>query len=278
MSAPADHVSLGTAGAQRNPEGEPTTTRRFVPVISWLKNVVPRKYRYVVRGAVLSAVSPLFAGRTVECLCCSKRSRRWISVGAPYRLCPRCSSGERHRLLALYLRDRTSLATASLRVVHIAPEYCLMRRFSQMPNLDYVPADLDPPLGAVRLDLTDIQLPSASVDVVICSHVLEHVSDDLTAMRELRRILRPGGQALLMVPVDYDRAVTYEDPAIVTPAARRVAFDQEDHVRIYGRDFVERLRSVGFRVDCHTSADFAEGAVVRFGLPPVDEEIIYACT
>ena len=142
-----------------------------------------------------------------------------------------------------------------------------MRRFARLPNLDYVAADLDPPRGAIRLDLTAIDLPTNSVDMVICSHVLEHVVEDQLAIGELRRIVRPGGQALIMVPIDRSRPVTYEDSKIVTPAARLAAFHQEDHVRIYGRDFPERLRSAGFTAEQQTAAQFAPWARRRCGSP-----------
>lgn len=247
--------------------------------LSRLKQGVPRRYRYVIRGAVMRTISPFFAGKAVECPCCGKTASRWLSLGDdPDRVCPRCSSAGRHRLLALHLKERTRYFDARMRVVHFAAEYCMMDRFARMPNLDYVAADLDPPRGGIRLDLTAIDLPADSVDMVICSHVLEHVLDDQLAMREMRRIIRPGGQALIMVPVDQNRADTYEDPSILTPAARLAAFNQEDHVRIYGRDFTERLRAAGFSVEPETAADFSPSAQRRFGLPAHDAEILYICT
>jgi len=246
--------------------------------LSRLKQGVPRKYRYVIRGAVMGAISPFFLGRAVECPCCEKTARRWIALDDHDPVCPHCSSAARHRLLALYLKDRTAFFGDHLRVVHFAAEYCFMRRFAQLPNLDYVAADLDPPRGAIRLDLTSINLPTDSADMVICSHVLEHVPEDQLALRELRRIVKPGGQALIMVPIDHDRADTYEDPTIVTPAARLAAFQQEDHVRIYGRDFPDRLRCAGFAVQAHTARDFPAPVQKRFGLPVGDSQALYVCT
>jgi SAM-dependent methyltransferase len=246
--------------------------------LSRLKQGVPRKYRYLVRGAVMGIVSPFFTGTAVECPCCEKTSRRWLLLDEHDPVCPHCSSAPRQRLLALYLKERTPIFGSRLRMVHFAAEYCLMRRFARLPNLDYVAADLDPPRGAIRLDLTAIDLPTDSVDMVICSHVLEHVVEDRVAMRELRRIIRPDGQALIMVPVDRRRAVTYEDPSIATPAARLAAFDQADHVRIYGRDFSERLHSAGFAVERYTGAQFAPWAQHRCGLPENDAEAVYVCT
>jgi SAM-dependent methyltransferase len=152
-----------------------------------------------------------------------------------------------------------------------------MQRLSGVANLTYIGGDLDPPRGARRLDITDIDLPADSVDLVLCSHVLEHVPDDAAAMRELRRVVAPGGRALIMGPVEYDRPRTYEDPAIVSPRARAAAFGQSDHVRVYGADFEQRLREPGFEVDAlRYGQRFSENEISRFGLDR--DEIIYVCT
>jgi SAM-dependent methyltransferase len=176
----------------------------------------------------------------------------------------------------LFLRNHGVLGGGPAAMLHFAPEYCFRRCFRAIPDLTYIAADLDPPPGGVRIDITDIPLPDDSVDYVICSHVLEHVADDARAMQELRRVLRSTGMALVMGPVDYERRATYEDQSIVTPKARLAAFHQSDHVRIYGADFDERLRTAGFRVDANRyalslGAELAE----RHGLASGD--IIYVC-
>ncbi|MBV9311049.1 MAG: class I SAM-dependent methyltransferase [Solirubrobacterales bacterium] len=242
-----------------------------------LKESVPRRYRFVAREVLVTVSSPVFAGDAFTCPCCLRSSRRWITIGHQEQLCPRCFAGARHRLLMLYVERRTSLLRAPMRLLHFAPEHSLMRRFRHQPNLDYLAADLDPPFGAIRLDLTAIDLPADSVDCVICSHVLEHIPDDRRAMEEMRRVLRPGGQALIMVPVDQRREHTFEDPSIVTPAQRLEAFNQEDHVRVYGLDFVRRLEEAGFGVDCHGAESFGEEAMQRMGLPSGDKELLYVC-
>ena len=152
-----------------------------------------------------------------------------------------------------------------------------MRQLRKLQHLDYVPADLDPPLGATKLDITAIELESDSVDMVICSHVLEHVPEDRAAMAELRRILKPGGLAVIMVPLDSTRAQTFEDPSITSPEDREVAFGQWDHVRIYGRDFLDRMRSAGFTVLVEEYARTLGGeARRRYGL--LEGDIIYRCS
>ena len=188
-------------------------------------------------------------GRGVVCVCCGSEWKAFGPLGSdPNRVCPGCLSLERHRLLWLYLeRERSELLTTEKRVLHIAPEQSLQKRLRSLPQLDYLSGDLDSHLADLQLDVTDLEFPDASFDVVICNHVLEHVPDDRRAMSELHRVLRPNGWAVLMVP-DVEEETTFEDPTAVTPEQRLALFGQEDHVRRYGRDYVQRLESVGFRV------------------------------
>ncbi len=242
-----------------------------------VRSSIPRRFHDLARGAVFTAISPFFVGSQVECPVCAKTSRSWISLGFPNLVCPHCSAFDRQRLLILYLRNELGISDKPVIMLHFAPESCLMRHFRNTLNLTYIAADLDPPRGAVRMDITDIALEADSVDLVICSHVLEHVPDDAKALRELRRVLRPAGRALIMGPVDHDRPTTYEDPSIVSPKARLAAFNQSDHVRIYGADFDERLRAAGFQVDAnHYALSLGERAITRYGLRR--EDIIYVCT
>lgn len=243
-------------------------------VYEQIKEVVPRRYRYLARGAWCDVMSPLFAGDAVECPVCEKSSRRWISLGLDQGMCPRCMSEARHRLLALYMRDELGVGANPVRILHFAAEYCFIRRFARLPNITHIVADLDPPRGGVRMDITDIPIDADSADLVICSHVLEHVEDDATAMSELKRVLRPGGTALIMCPV-YDIPETYEDSSIVTPQARREAFYQSDHVRLYGADFEDRLNAAGFEVEPSRYASSQGEKAVRYGL---QDEVLYVCT
>lgn len=244
-------------------------------VYEQIKDIVPRRYRYLARAAWCDTMSPFFAGDAVECPICEKASRRWISLGLDEGMCPRCMSEGRHRLLGLYMREELKIATKPTRILHFAAEYCFIRRFSRMPNITHVVADLDPPRGGVKMDITAIPLQSESVDLVICSHVLEHVQEDAKAMRELKRVLRPNGTALIMCPVSYDLPSTYEDPSIISPEARREAFHQNDHVRLYGADFDDRLRASGFEVDANRYGLSLNGRATRYGLDR--HEVLYVC-
>jgi SAM-dependent methyltransferase len=150
----------------------------------------------------------------------------------------------------LFLRRSTNLYTDSLIVLHVAPELGLRRELSRLTNLQYVTADLNAPDVSVVMDVTAIDFPDETFDVILCSHVLEHVIDDRKAMRELRRVLKRTGWALINVPSDPSRHVIFEDASIEAPEERLAVFGQSDHVRIYSHQgFLERLNEAGFEVD-----------------------------
>ena len=188
-----------------------------------------------------------------ECPVCGTVADAFLPGGRPDRprpdcRCPGCGSLERHRAFWLFYRERTGLFADALRMLHVAPEPCLAKRFRRLPNITYLSADLNPAKAMIALDLTQSTLPDNGFDVIHASHVLEHISDDVAAMRELHRMLSPGGLALLAVPVWGD--TTQEDPAITDPAERARRYGQADHVRMYGRDGIlqQRLRTAGFSV------------------------------
>lgn len=161
--------------------------------------------------------------------------------------CPGCGSYERHRALWLWLQQRPDLLTTPRRVLHLAPEPALAARLRALDGVDYLSADLEPGAAMEVMDITAIEKPEASFDAILCTHVLEHVDDDGRAMRELRRVLAPGGWAAFQVPMHGE--VTDEGVPGLTGAERLERFWQADHVRLYGRDFGDRLRAAGFAVE-----------------------------
>jgi SAM-dependent methyltransferase/MoaA/NifB/PqqE/SkfB family radical SAM enzyme len=216
----------------------------------------------------------------VYCPCCNGNFPGFIAGGPnlrPNAYCPRCGSLERHRLLWLYLKERTNFFTDRLKVLHIAPEKIYQDAFQALPNLDYVSADISSPLAMIMMDITDIPFDEKMFDVIICSHVLEHVPDDRKAMRELYRVLKPDGWGILQVPIDMNRDATFEDPTISDPAERQRLFGQDDHVRWYGRDYAERLKESGFNVSIEPFArEMAPDNVHRMGI--ISTEDIYRCS
>jgi SAM-dependent methyltransferase len=209
-----------------------------------------------------------YRGGLVECPCCGSTFSRFLPHrGRPHARCPGCGALERHRLLALYLERETDLYVRPGALLHIAPEYGLFRRLSTTSGLRYVSGDLEPHLAAFELDVMDLPFAAASFDFVICNHVLEHVEDDRRALAEIHRILRPGGWAILMCPVDQRRATTLEDPAVLTPRGRDRVFGQSDHVRLYGRDYRDRLVEAGLDVHAEPYLErFDERSIARHGL------------
>ena len=164
-------------------------------------------------------------------------------------LSPSTLSLERHRLLWLYLKNETDFFTSSLKVLHFAPEQAFYKRFRELKNLEYTTTDLNSPLADVKADICDLPFKDNSFDVILCNHVLEHIPDDTKAMQEMYRILKPGGWGIFQIPQDLKREKTFEDDSITDKKERAKIFGQYDHVRIYGRDYFEKLRSIGFTVE-----------------------------
>lgn len=164
-------------------------------------------------------------------------------------LSPSTLSLERHRLLWLYLKNDTEFFSKNLKVLHFAPEQAFYKRFRKLKNLEYVTTDLNSPLADVKADICDLPFKNNEFDVILCNHVLEHIPDDTKAMEELYRILKPGGFGIFQIPQDLSREKTFEDNSITDRKERARIFGQYDHVRIYGRDYFDKLRKIGFTVE-----------------------------
>jgi SAM-dependent methyltransferase len=211
----------------------------------------------------------VFAGDGCSCVYCGKSYRRFLHQGvraevfakhrvsgAGYRKnvrCPNCGSNHRSRLLFLFFKHRTSIFSEHVRVLHVSPRRQLAYVFLRHDNIDFVCGALFPAayadLDAVEVDVTKIGFEDEGFDVVICNHVLEHVPEDAKAMGEIYRVLKPGGYAVLQVPLALDLETTLEDPTVVDETERKRLYGQKDHVRLYGLDYFDRLTDAGFRVE-----------------------------
>ena len=219
-------------------------------------------------------------GNKVTCPICEISYRKFLPYGRlnprANALCPDSLSLERHRLMWLYLKEKTNFFTQDLKVLHIAPELCFIDIFKNMENLDYTTADLESPLAEVKMDVHEIPFDDASFDVVFCNHVMEHVDDDIKAMSEINRVLKPGGWAIIQSPQDYSRQETLEDPSITDPKERERVYWQSDHVRLFGLDYGIRLTKAGFKVtEDRYVMELPKETVQRYALPA--NEIIYFC-
>lgn len=182
----------------------------------------------------------------------NKSFRKFLPYGYEVQrqnvLSPSTLSLERHRLLWLYLTNETNFFTSKKKVLHMAPEQCFLSRFKKL-NHEYITADLDSPIADVKADIVNLPFNDNSFDVIFCNHVLEHIQDDTKAMKELFRVMKKGGMGVFQVPQDLNRDITFEDNSITDPKERAKIFGQYDHVRVYGRDYFDKLRSVGFKVE-----------------------------
>lgn len=181
--------------------------------------------------------------------------RRFLPYGYENKrknvLAPGSLSLERHRLLWLYLKNETDFFSRPkpVKVLHFAPEQAFHKKFKNLSNWDYVTTDIESPLADVKADICHLPFENNSFDLILCSHVLEHISDDEKALAELFRVMKPGGTGFFQIPMDVNRPKTYEDATILTAEGRREAFGQYDHVRIYGLDFADRLKHAGFETE-----------------------------
>lgn len=208
--------------------------------------------------------SIIYKGAGRECVCCGGTFRRFAPAGRPRRPdaeCPRCGARERHRLLTLELRRRPEIKG---RVLHFAPEAATASVLRSIAT-EYKSTDIEE-TADVQADITELPFEDDSWDVIVCSHVLEHVPDDLSAMRELRRVLAQGGRAIVVVP-RVRGVMTDEDPSVTDPAERLRRFGQEDHVRIYGDDLEQRLTAAGFDIrEPLTAEHYSATEIERYGL------------
>ena len=212
-----------------------------------------------------------------------KRFRKFLPYGygtqRPNVLSPSTLSLERHRLLWLYLTNETDFFDPSKpkRVLHMAPEQCFLKRFKKLAHIDLVTADLYSPIVDVKADICNLPFEANEFDIIFCNHVLEHIVDDKKAMQELYRVMKSDGFGIFQIPQDYSREATYEDFSIITPEERAEHFGQYDHVRIYGNDYFDRLRAVGFKVEeVNYSTKLTEDEIDNYRL--IKNEILPVCS
>ncbi len=251
-------------------------------IVKILLRYLPRPLLIKISLLINKPLSIIYRGNKVSCPVCGKTFRKFLPYGytrnnKDNRLCPNCLSLERHRLLWMYFEKKTDYFNRQTEVLHIAPEQPFIKRFKKNQQWKYVTADLFSPIADVKTDIRDMkEFANDSFDLIICNHVLEHIDKEQKALKELNRVLKPGGWAILQVPIDYSLEHTFEDDRITDKKERERIFGQYDHVRVYGRDYPERLRQVGFHViEEEYVKHFSDDEIERYRLDR--EEVIYIC-
>lgn len=218
-----------------------------------LLNIIPRPLLIRLSYLVRPILAWFLKGKNYTDPIDGKSFKTFLPYGygkqRPNVLSPSTLSLERHRLLWLYLKNETKFFSDKLKVLHFAPEQAFYKRFQELKNLDYTTTDLLSPLADVKADICNLPFIDDEFDVILCNHVLEHIPDDTKAMQELYRVMKPSGWGIFQIPQDLTRETTFEDDSITDKKERAKIFGQYDHVRVYGRDYFEKLRSIGFKVD-----------------------------
>jgi len=256
--------------------------------ITYLSPLFPKRFRKYIKELIRQREVNNYRGNDVFCPICESHFKQFATYGVDKRInarCLNCNSLERHRLLWKYLNDKINYDNnGRFKMLHFAPQRKFLKKFSNDPNIDYTPCDLNPETYEYynihkieKVDVMDIPHEDNLFDVVICNHVLEHVTDYRLAMSELFRVMKKGGWGIFQVPQDYDLATTYEDDSITDPKEREKAFGQFDHLRVFGRDYKDELEKVGFKVteDDYVNS-FSEEDIKRFGF--LRSERIYFCS
>lgn len=251
-------------------------------MLQFLLRVIPRP-TLINLSLFFSKFAPLvYFGTKYEDPINGKMYRKFLSYGygelakKNNALCPGSLSLERHRLLWLYLKEKTDFFTHQHKMLHIAPELCFYKLFKALRNIDYTTGDYKSPIADIHFDLHKAPFDENTFDIILCNHVLEHVNDSQQCMRELYRIMKPGGWGIFQVPLDTNRSKTLEDENILTEEDREKYYWQKDHLRLFGLDYKDKLAEAGFEV---TVDDFIKTLkpelVERYQLPAGEK--IYLC-
>ena len=237
-------------------------------MIYFIKKLIPSSFKIFIRNKI-DVIK--YRGDKYQCPICNYRCKQFLTIGLDLEVikdkkiigagrrnarCPKCSSNDRERLVFCYIKKiiNKDNILSNAKLLHIAPEKRLMDYIVSLDTNEYVCGDLFAEgynySGFVKkLDVTNLPFENDYFDLIICNHVLEHIDDDIKAMKEIYRVLKNNGKAIMQVPISFKLEKTFENSKVTSPKQREAIFGQRDHVRIYGKDYFNRLESCGFSVD-----------------------------
>ena len=262
--------------------------------------ILKHVYIFLIRNIkhLIRLTNPYFLyGNKVNCVLCGSSFRKFLPTGILERdfwkstegfeirklphvticnaKCAKCGSSERQRLFYIYMKNKQGFdKQKNIRILEVGPDDFVTKVLFDREDIEYTSVDIERSNATQKMDLTNLNYPDNSFDNIFCYHVLEHINDDIKAMSELYRVLKPGGWGILQVPLWSD--LTFEDSKFLPKEYERV-YGHPQHVRRYGRDYLDRLESVGFKVDLDKYAssltnDYAK----RYGI--LKSEDIYLCS
>ena len=245
--------------------------------MSFILNLIPRKYLIRISIFLRPILKIYFKGSKYTDPIDNSKYRKFLPYGygkniRKNALCPGTLSLERHRLLWLFLERNTTFFNDKLKVLHFAPEQPFYKKFKSIKNWNYITCDLNSPLADIKADICKLPFKNFEFDLIICNHVLEHIDNDFKAMEEIYRVLKKNGIGILQVPIDESLSITFEDKTIIDPIKKSELFGQYDHVRKYGKDFYDRLKSVGFKVKkIDVQKNLSEKEIKEYSLPKYEK-------
>jgi len=245
------------------------------------KKIFAEKTRNNIKEFTQKLISTFYLGDKFYCNCCNKTFRKFLKKGNKIRLnaqCPFCFSLERTRVLNLYICNELNIYNQqNIKILHFAPEIALYRKLNKIKNIEYVDADINPSYARNVIDITKIPFAENYFDYIICSHVLGHVQNEQLAIKELTRVLKPNGLALIMTLIS-DNQLTYEDDKVVLPQAKLNIYGEADLCRLHGKDFAKRLSLNGFIVNAiDYRLNFSTEFQNKYALGNGEREIIFKC-
>lgn len=245
--------------------------------MNFILNLIPRKYLIRISIFLRPILKIYFKGSKYTDPIDNSKYRKFLPYGygkniRKNALCPGTLSLERHRLLWLFLERNTTFFNDKLKVLHFAPEQPFYKKFKSIKNWNYITCDLNSPLADIKADICKLPFKNSEFDLIICNHVLEHIDNDFKAMEEIYRVLKKNGIGILQVPIDESLSITFEDKTIIDPKIKSELFGQYDHVRKYGKDFYDRLKSVGFKVKkIDVQKNLSEKEIKEYSLPKYEK-------